>query len=125
MAMKMRPWSSPRSKTVMMLGWLSRAADCASRRNRLRASLSAETLPEMVLTASRRFSRGSWALNTSPIAPWPIFPTIWYLPIFSRSIALGPPGPAGPTGDESGPDHIIPSRLPAAARLRIDYPFEA
>ena len=61
-AMKMRSFSSPKSCTVTMFGWLRSAAAWASRWNRLCISSPASTLADMVLMATKRFSTGSWAL---------------------------------------------------------------
>src|SRR6266511_3118295 len=83
-AMKMIPCSSPKSKTVMMFGWLRAAADCASRWKRWRATSSLLIPFEIVLMATKRPRTGSWALYTSPIAPWPILPRSLYLPICSK-----------------------------------------
>ena len=55
--------------------------------------------PSMVLMATTRSRTGSWALNTSPMAPWPIFPTILYLPIWRSSMR----GRDDPTTRVSGP----------------------
>ena len=82
--MKMTPCSSPKSKTVMMFGWLRAAAARASRWKRLRAPSSALIPCEIVLIATKRPRTGSWALYTSPIAPWPIFPRSLYLPSCSK-----------------------------------------
>src|SRR5262245_64934395 len=70
----------------MMFGWFSLAADWASRRNRLSRCSSAPREAERVFTATKRVRTGSWARNTSPVAPWPILLTILYFPICSRFI---------------------------------------
>jgi len=80
-AMKSCSFSRPSSYTVMMFGCMSLAAASASRRKRLRTISSASRPAEMTFTATSRFRAGSWARNTSPMAPWPILPTISYLPI--------------------------------------------
>ena len=71
-----------------MFGWFRRAADWASRRKRLPASVPEARLGEMVLTATGRLRMGSCALYTTPIAPRPISPRILYFPIVSNSKAL-------------------------------------
>src|SRR5262245_23644655 len=73
----------------MMFGWLRRAADWASRWNRLRSSSSEPMAADMVLMATSRLRMPSWARYTSPMAPWPILPTISYLPRRWRSIDAG------------------------------------
>ena len=62
MAMYVRPFSSPKSKTVTMFGWLSWAADWASRWNLRRKSGSAARAGAIVLMATYRLSNGSLAL---------------------------------------------------------------
>ncbi len=60
--MYVRPSSSPKSKTVTMLVWLSWAADWASRWKRRLKSRSAARAGAIVLMATYRLRSGSLAL---------------------------------------------------------------
>ena len=53
-----------------------------------RAFSSPLSFPVMILIATSRPSTGSWARNTSPMAPWPSFSTILYLPTWRSSIRV-------------------------------------
>ena len=74
MTMKAMSPSSPKSYTCTMFGWLSRATACASSRKRTeysRDTSSSRWLLRMVLIATGRFSFGSSASYTRPMAPLP------------------------------------------------------
>ena len=71
------PVSSPKSKTVAMLGWLRAAAARASRRKRARCSGFASLSWRNTFTATMRPSSESLARYTSPMPPAPMRSRIW------------------------------------------------
>ena len=60
-----------------MLGWFSRAAACASRRNRSTKLVSRANCGLSTLIATVRLSTGSNPRNTSAMPPAPMRASIW------------------------------------------------
>src|SRR5215475_1831694 len=80
--------SSPVSYTATIEGWLSEAADCASRRNLAWKVASLARSSRSVFTATTRSRRMSRARNTSAMPPRPTMPSSSYRPPRSRGCVM-------------------------------------